>query len=110
RRDRVDVAVTYRGDGAPAQRAPAGQRSGQVGDGRGDEQQEQVDPHGAGASTSVISRSSSRLTAPARTRRSVSPVASTMLDATWPGASPASRYTDTESPSWSYAACALTAA
>ena len=49
RRDRVHVAVADGRDGAPAQRAPAGQRRHQVRHRGGDEQDEQVDPHAGGS-------------------------------------------------------------
>src|SRR5699024_7620857 len=111
----VHVALTYGGDGAEPTGERPHRRGGEVGRRGGDRHQQQVELHSALASPSVpcssrgaaifgtIARRSSIPMAPARRITGTSPVQSMIVEGTWPGVGPASRYTRIESPSCSAA-------
>src|SRR5699024_2114328 len=111
----VHVALTHGGDGPQAAGERPHRRGGEVGRRGGDRHQQQVELHSALASPSLpcssraeaifgtIARRSSIPMAPARRIVGISAVQSTMVEGTWPGVEPASRYTRIESPSCSAA-------
>src|SRR5690606_9890193 len=89
---------------------------GDVGHQGGDHDEDEVDLHAAPsevgsphASAPTSATIWSAVTPPARTTRSVGPVASTMVEASPSGESPPSRYTDTAAPSCRSASSAVVA-